>query len=147
MLALGESTIPAIQGRLFSSAKQIDLKSLQGGQPLVLAFFSVTCYPCRLEAPILNELKEQYQPQGVKFFYVNLDEEELRTRIPAFLRVTGILLPIFIPNVAEAYDRFLVSGLPYLLLYNAQGQEVYRHAGFDPGLKESLRQALNPLLR
>ena len=139
------SLIPSLTGAIYPQLKKTDLASLGLGKPLVLSFFSVTCYPCRLEAPVLNELSQDYEKKGVRFIYVNLDDTNLRKRIPAYLKLTKVPFLVFLPSVDQVYERFLVTGLPYLIVYDAQGNEVYRHAGFDPDLKQSLTDTLKKL--
>lgn len=61
------------------------------GQVVVLNFWYAACAPCRLEAPRLEALWEQFQRDGVRFYGVNIrDEEQTAT---AFERSFGITYP------------------------------------------------------
>nr|WP_240617794.1 TlpA disulfide reductase family protein [Pseudarthrobacter sp. AG30] len=61
------------------------------GRVVVLNFWYAACAPCRLEAPRLESLWEQFQPDGVRFYGVNIrDEEQAAT---AFERTFGITYP------------------------------------------------------
>jgi thiol-disulfide isomerase/thioredoxin len=45
------------------------------GKPLLVTFWASWCEPCRAEYPMLNELAQQYAPQGLKVVGVNLDDD------------------------------------------------------------------------
>jgi thiol-disulfide isomerase/thioredoxin len=45
------------------------------GKPLLVTFWATWCEPCRHEYPMLNELAQQYAPQGLRVVGVNLDDE------------------------------------------------------------------------
>lgn len=45
------------------------------GSPMLVNFWYAGCPPCRLEAPDLEELNEQYSSQGVEFIGVNIYDQ------------------------------------------------------------------------
>ena len=78
-----------------------------------------SCIPCKLMAPILEELEKEYK---------------------------GLAAVIFI-DVWENRDKakeFNVVTIPTQIFYNKQGQEVYRHIGFFD--KESIKEKLDALI-
>src|SRR5210317_1492578 len=64
-----------------------------------------TCIPCKLMAPILEELEKEYKGRAAVIF---IDVWENRDMSKAFRVVT----------------------IPTQIFYNKQGHEVYRHIGF-----------------
>ena len=64
-----------------------------------------SCIPCKMMAPILEELEQEYKGKAaIIFIDVWQDEDEAK--------------------------RFAVSVIPTQIFYDRQGKEVYRHAGF-----------------
>jgi len=63
------------------------------------------CVPCRMMAPILAELTEEYQGRAV-IAYIDVDIN---------------------PNQAQ---RFGVRIIPTQIFHDAQGREISRHTGF-----------------
>ncbi len=79
---------------------------------------AATCIPCKMMAPILEELKREYQGKAeVRFVDVRQDK--------------------------QAIDRFRIKGIPSQVFYDRQGQEVYRHLGFMD--KQAIVLVLNKL--
>ncbi len=59
---------------------------LESGQPAIVDFWASWCGPCRMIAPIFEELSNQYAGK-VKFVKVNVDENP---KTPATYGVRGI---------------------------------------------------------
>ncbi|UVJ38807.1 TlpA disulfide reductase family protein [Arthrobacter sp. CJ23] len=64
----------AIKGSLFDGTA-IEPKDLLG-KVTVLNFWFAACAPCRVEAPVLEGLHQEFKDQGVQFFGVNLRDEK-----------------------------------------------------------------------
>jgi thioredoxin 1 len=78
-----------------------------------------TCIPCKLMAPILEELEKEFKGRAAVIF---IDVWENRDMSKAFRVVT----------------------IPTQIFYNKQGQEVYRHIGFFD--KDSIKEKLDALI-
>jgi thioredoxin 1 len=74
--------------------------------PVVVDFFATWCGPCRLIAPIIDELSKSYAGK-VKFVKVDIDDA---------------------PGVAE---QFAVASVPTLVIFK-DGQEADRRVGAAP---------------
>lgn len=61
------------------------------GEPVVLNFWYAACAPCRVEAPDLQSLHEEWEPQGVRFVGVNV--RDTAGTAEAFERNFGITYP------------------------------------------------------
>lgn len=74
-----------------------------------------SCIPCKMMAPILEELKREYAGRAeVHFVDVRYDR--------------------------PAIERFAVRGIPTQIFFDSEGREVYRHLGFMD--KEGLEKVL-----
>jgi thioredoxin 1 len=79
---------------------------------------AASCIPCKMMAPLLEELKREYQGKAaVHFVDVRYDK--------------------------QAVDRFGIKGIPSQIFYDRQGKEAYRHLGFLD--KQSMTTILNRL--
>ncbi len=91
---------------------------VKSSKPVVVDFWAAWCGPCRMLAPILDELSYEMDDQ-LKFVKVNVDE-----------------------NRELAYE-FGIRGIPSLVVLY-KGAEVERLVGVKP--KESLKSELESIL-
>lgn len=95
-----------------------DEEVLRAGTPVLVDFWAVWCGPCRMIAPIVEELAAEYDGQ-VKVGKLNVDEN---------------------PELAGRYG---VMSIPTLLVFKG-GEPVERIVGFMP--KRDLKQRLDRAL-
>ncbi len=91
---------------------------LQAKTPVLVDFWAPWCAPCRMVAPVVDELAEEYDGK-VSFGKVNVDES---------------------PRIASQYG---IMSIPSLILFK-DGKPVSNIVGFRPRdeLKKSLDAAL-----
>ncbi len=75
------------------------------GLPVMIDIGAETCIPCKLMAPILEELKNELQGKVIIQF-INLNKY---------------------PEQAEVYK---INMMPTQIFYSASGEELFRHEGF-----------------
>ena len=78
-----------------------------------------TCIPCKLKAPILEELKVEYQGRA-EVIFIDVWEDRSQAK------------------------KFGISSIPTQIFWDKQGKEVYRHAGFYS--KEQITKWLDMLI-
>jgi thiol-disulfide isomerase/thioredoxin len=118
-----------VSGTLFSGAA-VAPADFQG-KVTVLNFWFAACAPCRVEAPILEELHQEFKPQGVQFFGVNLRDEKATAE--AFEKSFNLTYPSF--DDKDGGVLLAVSGLvppgavPTTLVLDKQGRVASRVLG------------------
>jgi thioredoxin 1 len=80
-----------------------------------------TCIPCKLMAPILEELKEEYKG-----------------------RAEVIFIDVWDAANKEKAKFFKISSIPTQIFFDKKGREVYRHIGFLD--KDAIAKKLEALL-
>ena len=119
----------SLKGTLFNGAevKPEDLK----GKVTVLNFWFAACAPCRIEAPQLEALHQEYKDQGVQFFGVNLRDEKATAE--AFDKTFNLTYPSF--NDKDGSVLLSVSGIvppgavPTTLVLDKEGKVASRVLG------------------
>ena len=90
---------------------------LRSDQPVLVDFYADWCGPCRMLAPVLEEIAREYEG-GVKVGKVNVDEQ------------------------MELAQKFGVSSIPLLVVFK-DGQPVAKSLGYRP--KEEIVHLLKDL--
>jgi len=111
------------------------------GKVTVLNFWFAACTPCRVEAPMLEALYQEFKAQGVQFFGVNLRDEKATAE--AFDKTFKLTYPSF--NDKDGGVLLAVSGLvppgavPTTLVLDKQGRVASRVLGqIEQGTLKSL---------
>lgn len=111
------------------------------GAVTVLNFWYAACAPCRVEAPHLEALHQEFAPQGVLFYGINVRDE--KPTAEAFERTFGVTYPSVDDKdgkVLLAMTRFVPpQAVPTTLVLDKQGRVAARILG---GLDKSTLKAL-----
>jgi thiol-disulfide isomerase/thioredoxin len=124
--ALWQLSFPNAQG-------QPQALSQWRGQVVVLNFWASWCAPCREEMPDFDELRTQYQPNGVEFVGIAIDNS---ANVSTFLQQHPVNYPILIgEGAAHGLARQLGNpsgSLPYTIVLDRDGSIVMTHLGRLP---------------
>ena len=125
---------------------QIDESGLKdllkpNGKPLLINFWATWCEPCREEFPDLVKIASDYRGK-IDLITISLDElSEINGEVPEFLQQMKSESPGYLLKTPdEGAVIALVSkdwqgGLPFTILFNAQGATIYSKQGkFNPDL-------------
>ena len=100
-----------------STVANFESEVLRSDQPVLVDFYADWCGPCRMLAPVLEEIAREYEG-GVKVGKVNVDEQ------------------------MELAQKFGVSSIPLLVVFK-DGQPVAKSLGYRP--KEEIVNLLKDL--
>lgn len=113
------------------------------GEVLVVNFWYAGCPPCRLEAPDLEALAQQFAPDGVSFLGVNI-YDQAPTAL-SFAEEFGVTYPSIL-DVNDGAVRLAFAGqvaptaVPTTLVLDQQGRVAARIAGLvsEPSVLRSM---------
>jgi cytochrome c biogenesis protein CcmG/thiol:disulfide interchange protein DsbE len=120
----------------------LDLRDLRG-RAVVLDFWATWCEPCRMEAPIVEDISKRWEARGVTVVGVNvdtLDQGDPR----AFALSRGLTYPIVRDPASETSRRYGVDTLPTLVVVSRTGQVIGMKIGLtdDREIEQLLERAL-----
>ncbi|GFZ96275.1 TlpA family protein disulfide reductase [Nesterenkonia alkaliphila] len=138
----GESV--AFESETFEG-EQITPETFQG-EVTVINFWYAACAPCRVEAPDLEEIHQEFEPEGVQFYGVNTRDTQATAE--AFERNFGITYPSMEDRsgtvLMSMTDYVHPSAVPTTLVLDRQGRVSARISGIvEPG---TLRALINTAL-
>lgn len=113
------------------------------GEVLVVNFWYAACPPCRLEAPDLEALSQQFAPDGVRFLGVNIYDQAPTAM--SFAEEFGVTYPSIL-DVNDGAVRLAFAGqvapnaVPSTLVLDQQGRVAARIAGLvsEPSVLRSM---------
>ncbi len=111
------------------------------GEVTVINFWYAACAPCRVEAPDLADLHEEFSPEGVQFYGVNT--RDTQPTAEAFERNFGIEYPSMEDRDGDVMlamtDYVPPSAVPTTLVLDKQGRVSSRILGAaDPTILSAL---------
>ena len=115
-----------------------------GSQVLVVNFWYAACPPCRVEAPWLEELWQQFGADGVQFLGVNVRDGKATAQ--TFATSFGITYPSLIDTDGSVTLAFTglasPTAVPTTVVFDRQGRPASRIVGLiDKGVLETLIEA------
>ena len=108
-------------------------------QMFAVNFFASWCAPCRIEAPIIDELSKILPVIGIAYKDKYLNTKKFLNDFGNPYKETGI------DKSGKIAIEWGVYGVPETFLINNKGEIIYRHAG--PLLYSSFKDEVLPLLK
>lgn len=97
------------------------------GKPLIINVWASWCGPCRAEMGSLVRLAQRLGPQAS---VIGISTDDHPERAQAFLKQTGITLPMYLDRPPWPLENMLgADRLPLTLLIDANGLVRARHVG------------------
>lgn len=105
----------------------------KSGKPLLLAFFSVFCDPCRDELAILQRIQERYGGR-VEVVAVCLDGEILKSTVAGIAKQEGYSFRVLLDEVTDRQvfrvaDGYRVTEMPTLYIVDGSGRIAFAGTG------------------
>jgi thioredoxin len=104
-MALEHLTKETFKEKVFNFEANKDWK-FEGDKPAIIDFYADWCAPCRMVAPILEELKEEYGDK-LDIYKINTEQEQ---ELAGMFGVQSIPSLLFVP--AEGQPQMAMGALP-----------------------------------
>lgn len=112
------------------------------GRPIFVNFFASWCLPCHEEMPAIVRIAAEYQPKGVVFVGVAVDDTE--PKLTQFVAKHQVNFPVGLDEGTVIQKSFGLYGLPTSFFIDKQGVIKYFHSGAVT--EELLRHEIDQLL-
>lgn len=99
-------TVETFKEKVFDYEKNPDKWVFEGEKPCVIDFYADWCKPCKLIAPIMEELANEYEGQ-VTIYKVNTEQQRELSRVFGIRSIPAVL---FVP--AEGQPQMSTGALP-----------------------------------
>jgi peroxiredoxin len=122
--------------------KEYSLQTLQQQDPVVAAFFKVSCPVCQFTFPFLERLYKRYGGDGVTFLGISQDDARATKD---FAKEFGVTFPMLLDEKEKGYpasNAYGLTSVPTIFLIETDGTVKISCMGFDKKDLESIAAAL-----
>jgi len=129
-----------------TDGKEVGLHAALSRGPVLVSFWALWCVPCLKELPHLDALARETAGR-LTVLAVNEDATRGVARVRPYLQSKRFGLTVPLDTAGDVARKMQVGGsLPFLVLYDSRGAEVYRHVGYHEGDGAKLREKVMALL-
>jgi thiol-disulfide isomerase/thioredoxin len=126
------SPLPSLEGAAAWLNGEIDAEALRDN-PVVVSFWSMSCYMCHESAEQFNQWREKYEKDGVRFVSVHQPRSEDELDVAAVtkdaIEQMRLTQPTAIDNEHLLVDRFENQFVPSYYVFNRAHQLRHFQAG------------------
>ncbi|GET28888.1 thioredoxin [Prolixibacter sp. SD074] len=105
-MALEFLTKDTFKSKVFDFENNKDWK-FEGDVPVIIDFYADWCNPCKMVAPILEELQEEYGEDKLKIFKIDTEDQR---ELAAMFGIQSIPSLLFVP--VEGQPQMAMGALP-----------------------------------
>jgi thiol-disulfide isomerase/thioredoxin len=114
---------------------------------VLVSYWALWCGPCLKELPHLNELAGEFA-DDLTVLAINTDTSRSVHKVAPFLATKGYNnMTVLCDTSGDVQRKMQVPGaMPFLVLYDSSGNEVYRHTGYREGDAITLHKEISSFL-
>ena len=122
-----------------AQGKEIRVRSLLTGKPLIISYWSIACKPCIQELNAINDAIEEWREEAdFEVIAVSVDDVRMQANAKAKAASLGWDFTCVYDTNQELKRTMNVSLTPQSFIVDADGNIVFSHSGYTPGSEELL---------
>ena len=122
-----------------SRGKEIAVRSLLTGRPMIISYWSIACKPCIQELNAINDVIDEWREEA-DFDVVAVSVDDIRLVAGARAKASALgwdFTCVYDPN-QDLKRAMNVNLTPQSFVVDADGKIVFSHTGYTPGSEELL---------
>ena len=108
------------------SGELMNLDEYIGHKIIILVFWASWCPLCKSEVPLLNEIKNRFNPEKIAIFGINIDKNDSPSRARAFMKSNAINYPVIYDKGSAITTSYKITGIPTVIITNKDGIITFR---------------------
>jgi len=127
-----------------ATGKNVILQELLGKGPVLIDFWADYCKPCKDAMPQLNTLAEKYDSLTVVM--ISIDAPKNLPKAKNYLKSKNYKFITLFDSEKTLAKKLGVTNPPHTFILNKQGEIVYSHIGYEPGVENEYEMHIRNLL-
>ena len=127
-----------------ATGKNVVLQELLGKGPVLIDFWADYCKPCKDAMPQLNTLAEKYDSLTVVM--ISIDAPKNLPKAKNYLKSKNYKFITLFDSEKTLAKKLGVTNPPHTFILNKQGEIVYSHIGYEPGVENEYEMHIRNLL-
>lgn len=103
-----------------SMQEEVTLSDLRG-KPILVNFWASWCLPCRTEMPAIQEIYQEYAPQGLSVLAINATNQDEYSAVKSFINQNGLTFPILFDENGQVSASYRIQSLPTTFFIDQDG--------------------------
>lgn len=122
-----------------AQGKQISVRDLSQGKPMIISYWSIACKPCIQELNAINDsLAEWREEADLEVVAVSVDDARLKASAKAIASSRGWEFICVYDENQDLKRAMNVSLTPQSFVVDGEGNIIFSHSGYTPGSEQLL---------
>lgn len=143
-----QAQIPSFQLKTLNG-EAVDSSTLSnGGKPFIVSFFATWCMPCAKEMTAVSKVYDTWKSEsGVKYYAISTDQPQTAGKVKPWIESKGFKFDVLLDSNAELARHYGVQSIPYILVFDGNGNLVHKHTGYREGDENALYEVVKGLIK
>ncbi|MFC2082240.1 TlpA disulfide reductase family protein, partial [Bacteroidota bacterium] len=99
----------------------IELDEYIGDAPILISFWATWCKPCHEEMKYIQEIYDEYNPDGLVVFAVSTDNEKSVLKVKPFVKTRNYSFEVLYDTNNETARDYYVLTVPHTVIIDKEG--------------------------
>lgn len=143
-----QAQLPSVQLKTLNG-QTIDASTLNNnGKPFIVSFFATWCHPCLKEMTNVAKVYDTWKSEtGVKYYAISTDQPQTASKVKPWIESKGFKFDVLLDSNAELARHFGVQSIPYILVFDGDGNLVHKHTGYKDGDENALYEVVKKYVK
>lgn len=124
----------------------VELNSLLGKGPILIAFWATWCKPCIEELQHFQKIYNEFEKDGLQILAISTDSEKSVAKVKPFIKTKKYSFPVLLDTNSEVARDYYATAMPFTVILDKSGKVVYSHLGYKKGDELKVKEIIIQLL-